>query len=203
MIPLDTSVQTELAKDTNFPIRLFEIGGSTVLRYTDADVDVFHNGKVWERRGVSYQKIVKALGLDVDQYTITLDNLDDTLIIWSLTTDQRGYTSTALKGVSDGSVNAQGQLLLIGDFTVMMFSGRNTALKADNEFEVTVSANLDFHRERAPRAVQDVTCRFRFKDANCGYTGAETTCNYTKARCKELNNFLRFGGFPDLNSKRE
>lgn len=203
MITLDTAVQTELEKNANFPVRLFEIGGSTVLRYTDADVDVFYNGKVYERRGVSYQKIQKSLGLDVDQYTITLDNLDDTLITWSVTNDQRGYTSSAFKGVSDGSTNMNGQLLLIGDFTVLMFSGRNTGLKADREFEVTVSANLDFHRERAPRAVQDVTCRFRFKDANCGYIGAETTCNYTQARCKELGNFLRFGGFPDLNERRE
>lgn len=40
-------------------------------------------------------------------------------------------------------------------------------------------------------------CRFIFKGTNgrCGYTGSETDCNRTYARCVELNNSTRFGGF--------
>lgn len=39
-------------------------------------------------------------------------------------------------------------------------------------------------------------CRWKFKDLKCGYSGGETVCNKTLARCKELSNQLRYGGFP-------
>lgn len=42
-------------------------------------------------------------------------------------------------------------------------------------------------------------CRYKeFKGSLCGYTGAETECDRTFARCKELNNQRRFGGFPGI-----
>lgn len=39
-------------------------------------------------------------------------------------------------------------------------------------------------------------CRWRFKDSRCGYAGGETTCNKTLARCRDIGNSVRFGGFP-------
>lgn len=39
-------------------------------------------------------------------------------------------------------------------------------------------------------------CGFKFKDERCAYSGSESTCNKTLARCRELNNSPRFGGFP-------
>jgi len=41
-------------------------------------------------------------------------------------------------------------------------------------------------------------CRFAFKDDNCQYSGTEISCNGTVARCRELENALRFGGFPGI-----
>lgn len=45
-------------------------------------------------------------------------------------------------------------------------------------------------------------CQWRFKSDECGYSGAETECNKTKQKCKELDNYVRFGGFPAIPSKR-
>ncbi len=45
------------------------------------------------------------------------------------------------------------------------------------------------------------SCRFDFKGALCGYSGSETDCNRTYARCKELGNQIRFGGFPSVGKK--
>lgn len=45
------------------------------------------------------------------------------------------------------------------------------------------------------------SCRFDFKSSLCGYSGAETYCNRTYARCKELGNHTRFGGFPSVGKK--
>lgn len=41
-------------------------------------------------------------------------------------------------------------------------------------------------------------CTWRFKSAQCGYSGAETACNKTFARCQELSNQHRFNGFPSV-----
>ena len=43
------------------------------------------------------------------------------------------------------------------------------------------------------------SCRFAdFKGELCGYSGAETVCDKTLARCRELGNSERFGGFPGI-----
>lgn len=44
-------------------------------------------------------------------------------------------------------------------------------------------------------------CRFSFKSTQCGYSGTETSCNKTYARCIELNNDGRYGGFPSIGNK--
>lgn len=44
-------------------------------------------------------------------------------------------------------------------------------------------------------------CRFSFKSVKCGYFGIEISCNKTFARCKELSNQKRFGGFPLIGNK--
>ncbi|MBM3210608.1 DUF2163 domain-containing protein [Candidatus Poribacteria bacterium] len=45
-------------------------------------------------------------------------------------------------------------------------------------------------------------CGWKFKSTECGYAGAITTCNKTKQKCKELDNFQRFGGFPSIPSRK-
>jgi phage-related protein len=41
-------------------------------------------------------------------------------------------------------------------------------------------------------------CSYQFKGVHCGYGGVELTCNRTLARCRELGNQNRFGGFPSI-----
>lgn len=42
-------------------------------------------------------------------------------------------------------------------------------------------------------------CRYKeFKGPLCGYSGPETECDRTFARCMELGNESRFGGFPGI-----
>lgn len=60
-------------------------------------------------------------------------------------------------------------------------------------------------RRRSPedRYLKD-HCRYGkvhggFKGPYCGYAGAEAQCNRTFARCKELGNVARFGGFPGID----
>ena len=204
MIPLPGPVTTETAKATVFPIRMYMIGGSPNLYYTDADVDVLHDSQVYISRGISYSKIKTTLGLETSEHTVTIDNLDNAMITWALATDPTGYASYVKKGFSTGVLNISGQLELIEDFSAELFRGRNTKMSFDSELEITVKSGLDMTQQIGPKQTQEVTCRFKgadgFKGLNCGYAGVAATCNFTITRCRDLGNQERFGGFPALNS---
>ncbi|WP_051183046.1 DUF1833 family protein [Desulfocurvibacter africanus] len=43
-------------------------------------------------------------------------------------------------------------------------------------------------------------CRFRFRDARCGYRGEADGCDKTLSRCRALKNSERFGGFPGVGT---
>jgi len=44
------------------------------------------------------------------------------------------------------------------------------------------------------------TCRYKFKDARCGYAGEEVACDKTLVACRSYNNSDRFGGFPGVGT---
>lgn len=47
-------------------------------------------------------------------------------------------------------------------------------------------------------------CQWRYKGAECGYTGALASCDLTlngSNGCQAHNNVIRFGGFPGLNQR--
>lgn len=196
--------EIERQKRETIPVRLFKIGGNPTLYFTDLDVPVNHDGEVWQPKGVSYSRIKHQLGMEVDTCTIAIDNVADDMIAWANSVDPTGYWTTIYKGFTDGALS-DGKVEIYAGKAIVLFHGRNTSIKVDEEFELTVKAHTDFYRQIGPKSTQDVTCRFRgingFKGTNCGYSGPETVCNYTEARCRQLGNIARFGGFPSLNAK--
>ncbi|MBI1776063.1 MAG: hypothetical protein HYR63_12020 [Proteobacteria bacterium] len=207
MIPIGFALTNELAKNNTWPIRLFAIAtdGPAPLFVTDSDKEVLHQGVHYDPMGISYSQGTKKKSLELDTYSVVVDNINGDMLAWALTTRPIGRTVTAYKGLTAGATVLDAGsdcLTLIGVEAVTLFSGRITALKADVEMEFSVKSNLYLAGQRGPISMQDVSCRFRglngFKGPNCGYTGSETACNFTFARCQQLGNQLRFGGFPDL-----
>lgn len=58
-----------------------------------------------------------------------------------------------------------------------------------------MGASNPFMKEYPPRKIYKDFCLWKFKGVECSYSGTETSCNKTLARCRELNNSVRFGGF--------
>jgi hypothetical protein len=191
-------------KDT-FPIRLFEIGGIPLLRFTDSDLHVSWNGETWNQKGISYSRVQLIRGFEISSYEISIDNVDDSMIAWALANDPTGYEVKVYKGF--GIEPHTDPITLVGGWAGLLFKGRITKIEADEEFTITVKSAIDFHKQRGPRVMQHQLCRFQgpngFKGVNCGYIGAETECNFTFRRCQELFNTDRFGGFPDISSKND
>lgn len=63
---------------------------------------------------------------------------------------------------------------------------------------IGLGAENPFLRRLPRNSFRANACRWRFRDARCGYAGAETVCGKTLARCLALANAERFGGFPGL-----
>lgn len=204
-VPLE--VLAAMSSDSVFPITMFEIGGNPVLRYNTTDKPVLWNGHVWLPRAVSSSKSNESLGLQIAEYTVEIDNYDQALTAWSRAKNPIGFNTTCYEGYCNGTLDGGGNLLLIADFAVIEFSGLNTSIKLDIEFSITVRGRYDMARSRGPSRDQFTLCRFRgltgstgFKGFNCGYAGPATSCNFTFARCTQLGNELRFGGFPDIDA---
>jgi hypothetical protein len=202
MRAIPSAVAAELAKDEVFPVTLLELGGPVTLRYTDVDRPVRWDGKLWQSRGFSYGKAKETLGLELAEFTVVPDNYDHALTAWVAGGNPTGAITTVYEGVSAGQLNNADELLLVNDYAWIEFRGRNSGIEIDAEFAITVRTRFDMNRSRGPGREQFNLCRFRgvngFKGPNCGYAGSQTECNFTAARCLELGNIARFGGFPDL-----
>jgi len=62
--------------------------------------------------------------------------------------------------------------------------------------EFQLGASAPYTMRFPQRRVMRNHCSWRFKGEECAYAGAETKCDKTLERCRELENTLRFGGFP-------
>lgn len=63
----------------------------------------------------------------------------------------------------------------------------------------TLGARNTFGIRFPVERIMKAKCRYKvFKGPLCGYSGSETWCDRTLARCKELGNQERFGGFPGV-----
>lgn len=200
-------VLAAMSGDSVFPVTLFDIGGEPNLRYNTTDCPVLWAGHVWQPRPISASKSNESLGLQIAEYTVEIDNYDQALTAWSRIKNPIGFNTACYEGYSNGVLDSGGNLLLIADFATTEFSGLNTSIKIEVEFSITVRGRYDMARSRGPSREQFTLCRFRgltgqtgFKGFNCGYSGPATSCNFTFARCTQLGNQLRFGGFPDIDA---
>jgi len=66
------------------------------------------------------------------------------------------------------------------------FQAENLSLYSDSGFSTLVQSNI--------ATISGAS------SGRCGYTGSETSCNRSLARCEELLNQLRFGGFPGVGT---
>jgi phage-related protein len=62
----------------------------------------------------------------------------------------------------------------------------------------TLGAKNPFFHRHPPYRMLKQNCRYKFKDARCGYAGGEAACDKTLARCRVLGNSERFGGTPGI-----
>lgn len=102
-------------------------------------------------------------------------------------------------GIVGADVNIQIINTNVPDYVAEEANFKITGVASDRN-NVTFKLGADFvFTRRFPnvRILKDY-CPFKFKGAQCGYTGSLTTCNKTLSDCRKRGNSMRFGGEPTI-----
>lgn len=198
---INSTFTTEKNAQGNRPITLIILydydGNGNNLYFADYTSDVVFDGLNYPKFPITYDEITESSDGTIDSIKITAGNVNRLLQAYLESYDLR-EKKIVLRIVWSNQLSDPAAFL---DYTY--YIDRYTANRDAVQF--TCKSILDVLDKQLPGGMYMRThCRYKtFKGADtCGYAGAESSCNRTMQRCKELNNFERFGGFPSIPIRR-
>lgn len=199
MINIDSTTKTQKNAPTNKPIYLYIVynydGANNNLYLAEYDTDIVYNGITYTRFPITHESIGENSQGEVEAVKVTISNVSRAIQSYLEQYDWRNKKVIIRLVWADQLADTDAYI----DFTYFIDSYTANAQVA----EFTLLPKIDILDVNLPsRLFSRNYCSWKFKSIECGYTGIETSCNKTQARCKELNNYLRYGGFPSVPTKR-
>jgi hypothetical protein len=194
---IDSSILAELEAEGLRPFALLEFTiDSTGYRYTDCDVPVTVNGNVYQPRGFEQQVINYGSGNIVDQTSIDIDNLDQTLTAVFVGGTPQGSDCKIMMCVLDSNYDPIGTTdhvtLFEGEIGAWQLAEDIINLTVTNQFAQWSQKTLSIH---------SASCRWKvFKGTECAYSGDVSVCDRTYEQCLSYGNTANFGGYRYLPS---
>ncbi len=191
-----------LAAETAAIFWFLEMGlDSGVLRYSDADFELYSGGNLYRPKAFEVQELVFTADMSVDRMSVDFHNID---LQMSAIILNETIVNRQMK-ISFGCLDSSNKIIALED----IFDGILTAWgpMTVKECPVTIGNYMMFWSQQSLRLAQ-ATCPWAFKSTGnpeCGYVGSETECNKSWRRCVELQNQLQFGGhrwLPGLIDKK-
>lgn len=195
---VNATFKAEKAKKENAPIFLYvlkEYNGVDDLNFAGFDQDVTFAGTVYTRFPIKHEFVAENNQGQIDQVKITLANVSRLIELYLEQYDFRGKKVIIRTVWADQLSDPDAY---IDD---VFYIDNYTADQSNVEFTLTGKFDVlgvDLPARRYARNY----CVWKFKSAECGYAGAELTCDKTQQRCKQLENYQRFGGFPSVPTRR-
>lgn len=185
MIQLSPALRTALDATANRPVDLYELYLESGTRYY-ATEDITWGGHHYLPYVTGRSAIKRFDGGEFDRVSVTLANVD-TAIAEILTTEEIEGRRLIIRKI-DRSVT---------DDSLVLFSGVMERASKIDEMSATITATqlIGSIEHECPSRTFSQFCPWKFKGEDCGYAGAATECNKSWARCSELGNTNRFGGF--------
>ncbi len=190
---------SEKNKRENTPIFLYTIynynGAGSNLYFAEWDADVVFNGITYLKFPITHDSIGENIVGEIDKMRIKLSNVSREIQAYLEAYDWR-KKKVSVKIVWANQLSDT-SAYLEDIFYIDSYSADQ------NNVNIVLASKLDVLGINLPtREYWRTYCTWKFKSTECGYTGGETSCNKTKTRCKQLNNYRRFGGFPSIPSHR-
>ena len=199
MRELNDTFKQEKNKAENQPVFLYTIydydNAGSNLYFAEYDSDVTYGGITYQRFPLRHEFVSENSKGEINAVKVRLSNVSRLIQAYLENYDFRGK-KVSIKMVfanelSDPDAYIE-DIFYIDSYTAMQ-----------EEVEFTLAGKFDVLSFELPgRRYSRNYCSFKFKSAECGYSGAETSCNKTLQRCRELGNQRRFGGFPAVPSRR-
>ncbi len=205
MLSLSPVVKTEknkLTSDSVF-LAMLEInipGVAETVRIVNNTEDITWNSILWQRFPFEIQEVSESANAETAQFQIKVANVNN--VIGQYIREYDVYLKTngfAPLTLSLYIVNSKD----LENTTPVLVQNLTLSTQSVNQLEVTFTVSArDLYRARTPlNRMFPNLCRFKFKGTKCLYSGEETTCDKTLARCRELDNSDRYGGFPTIGNK--
>lgn len=189
---LDTNATTSTA--INSPeitsYYLYEINyadGQEPLRWTNWSTNVQHGGKTYEPKAIKHDEMGISADGKINDVTVEVGNVDRQIQLYIETYEMIGKRVKVIQvfpGLPD---------TIEATFIIKGADARKDTVK------FTLSLGFDILNAALPgRVFRARFCWWRFKDANCKYSGADAECGYTWEACRGKDNTTNFGGFPGI-----
>ncbi len=155
-----------------------------VLRYVNDNQNLVWNGNTYICYPFELSAFNPGTGGEIPQTSVRLSNVGGTAL--TIINNLAEFESVPLKLmlVRDGESTPDISL----NFKI------NGITYDEESINIILGANTEFGKVY-PNSDYSEFCQWSFKDFRCRYAGNETSCDHSLARCKALNNSIRFGGF--------
>jgi len=193
--------KNKLVSDSAFLIALdIEIPDTLdIIRIVNNNEDIVWNGVTYQAFPFELDEIKETSSGEVSEFTLKVSNANN--VIGNYVREYDAYVKNngfepikvTLSVINTNNLNS-------ADYEVQH---KATLLKPTiNHQEVSFTlGGVNAYNKTVHNRMLRNACRFKFKGVKCGYSGVESECNKTYARCQELNNQSRFGGFPLIGNK--
>ena len=172
---------------------------STNLRLVNNNEDIVYNSHTYLRFPFEIQEIKQSVNSEISSFVINISNVTNEIAQYIKAYDDyiklNSYEpiKVILCVVNSKDLSNTTPLQKIE----LILTNINMNLQ---QVSFTVSAK-NTYQIRVPKHNLKKSCRFKFKSTQCGYSGDESVCNKSLARCKELSNSSRFGGFASIGNQ--
>ncbi len=196
---MNESFRTEKNKSTNVPIYLYTIydynGEGDNLNFAEWDEDIIFDEVTYHKFPIKHDEIGENTQNETPAIKVKISNVSRLIQYYLEAYDWRNK-KVRIRLIWLDKLDEEDTKL---DF--IFYIDSYTANESIAEF--LLLPKIDALGVILPKRVYSRNyCQWRFKGVECGYSGVEIECNKTKQRCKELNNYIRFGGFPAIPEKK-
>ena len=182
-VPSD--VLKQLQKRYRAPKLLLEIDTTTPMRYCTGQDPVVYDSNTYTPRQFSVSAVQYGDG-ERAGFTATIQDIDGAIELRSMTDEITGALATLVAMVKDDD----------GDWLTpwVLMSAPVQSAQGSMFANIRASAAFGLNSRGALRPGAR-TCRYRFKEGRCGYSGGLLTCDRSWADCTTRSNTARFGGW--------
>lgn len=227
MKDLSSFIEAALVAEEGKMFWFLELRFSTVLRYTDADIDLWnmttyinlateegdflvtesgayliaeqgYSSNKFETMPFEISTISYSAQATVDKVVVDIENVSLQMSAVFLNEDIMNKWGVVWIGFFDANNNIIGQ-------PIEVFRGLVSTWKlSEPKASITIVNEFILWNKKTLRKYQSA-CRWPFKGVECNYTGAATWCDQSYARCVAVANTDNYGGFrwlPDLMERQ-